>query len=51
PATLFANFYMEIPMPAVYLILAFLVLAIVAFTAAAFYALYRRFLTEVPESA
>ncbi|ABL88515.1 cytochrome bd quinol oxidase subunit 1 apoprotein [Pyrobaculum islandicum DSM 4184] len=50
PADLFANFYMDIPMPAVNMILAFLVLSIVVFTTAAFYALYRKFLAEVPET-
>ncbi|AET34043.1 cytochrome ubiquinol oxidase subunit I [Pyrobaculum ferrireducens] len=48
-ADLFANLYMDIPMPAVYVILAFLILSIVVFTMAAFYALYRRFIAEVPE--
>ncbi|MEZ0319892.1 MAG: cytochrome ubiquinol oxidase subunit I [Pyrobaculum sp.] len=45
---LFANFYIDIPMPAVDVILAFLVLSIVVFTTAAYYALYKRFLAEVP---
>ncbi|GEM_PF-2565881 len=49
-ATLFANFYMDIPMPAVYVILAFLILSLVVFTTAAFYALYRRFIAEIPET-
>jgi len=48
-ADLFANFYIDIPMPAVYVILAFLVLSVVVFTMAAFYALYKRFIAEVPE--
>jgi cytochrome d ubiquinol oxidase subunit I len=50
PATLFANFYIDIPMPAVYVILAFLILSLVVFTAAAFYALYKRFIAEIPET-
>jgi len=50
PVALFANFYMEIPMPAVYVILAFLILSLVVFTTAAFYALYRRFIAEIPET-
>jgi cytochrome d ubiquinol oxidase subunit I len=50
PVALFANFYMDIPMPAVYVILAFLILSVVVFTTAAFYALYRRFIAEVPET-
>jgi cytochrome d ubiquinol oxidase subunit I len=50
PVALFANFYIDIPMPAVYVILAFLILSVVVFTMAAFYALYRRFLAEVPET-
>ena len=50
PATLFANFYMDIPMGAVYVILAFLIFSIVVFTTAAFYALYKRFLAEIPET-
>lgn len=50
PATLFANFYMDIPMGAVYVILAFLIFSVVVFTTAAFYALYRRFLAEVPQA-
>ena len=50
PVALFANFYIEIPMPTVYVILAFLILSLVVFTTAAFYALYRRFIAEVPET-
>jgi cytochrome bd quinol oxidase subunit 1 apoprotein (EC 1.10.3.-) len=50
PVELFANFYMEIPMPVVYVILAFLILSLIVFTIAAFYALYKRFLAEVPET-
>ncbi|MDM7275976.1 MAG: cytochrome ubiquinol oxidase subunit I [Thermoprotei archaeon] len=49
PVSLFANFYMDIPLPMVYMILAFLVLSIVVFTVAAYYAIYRRFIAEVPE--
>jgi len=49
PVELFANFYMEIPMPAVYVILAFLILSLVVFTIAAFYAIYRRYVAEIPE--
>jgi cytochrome d ubiquinol oxidase subunit I len=37
-------------MPAVYVILAFLILSVVVFTTAAFYALYRRFIAEIPET-
>ncbi|AFA39919.1 hypothetical protein Pogu_1892 [Pyrobaculum oguniense TE7] len=50
PATLFANFYVDIPMGAVNVILAFLIFSVVVFTTAAFYALYRRFLVEIPET-
>ncbi|MFN7105214.1 MAG: cytochrome ubiquinol oxidase subunit I [Pyrobaculum sp.] len=50
PVALFANFYIEIPIPVVYIILAFLVLSIVTFVFAAYYAIYRRFIAEIPES-
>jgi cytochrome d ubiquinol oxidase subunit I len=46
PIVSFANFYMEISMTAVYIILAFLILSILIFLAAVFYALFRRFLSE-----
>ncbi len=49
PISLFANFYIEIPLTLVYVILAFLVLSIVVFTAAAYYAIYKRFIAEIPE--
>ncbi len=49
PVELFANFYMEIPMPVVYVTLAFLGLSIAAFAAAAYFAIYKRFVAEVPE--
>ncbi|MFN4046500.1 MAG: cytochrome ubiquinol oxidase subunit I [Acidilobaceae archaeon] len=49
PVTLFANFYIDIPLPLVYVILAFLVLSIVVFTTAAYYAIYKRFVAEIPE--
>ncbi|MFN3805036.1 MAG: cytochrome ubiquinol oxidase subunit I [Pyrobaculum sp.] len=50
PVALFANFYIEIPTPVVYVILAFLVLSIATFISAAYYAIYRRFIAEIPES-
>ncbi|MEM1733705.1 MAG: cytochrome ubiquinol oxidase subunit I [Pyrobaculum sp.] len=49
PVKLFANFYIEIPMDMVFVILGFLILSVVVFVVAAFYALFRRFIVEVPE--
>jgi len=49
PVTSFANFYMPIPLGAAYIIIGFFVLAIVVFGIAAYYAIYKRFLSEVPE--
>jgi cytochrome d ubiquinol oxidase subunit I len=46
PISSFANFYIEIPMAAVYVILGFLLLSILVFLSALFYALFRRFLSE-----
>lgn len=47
--TAFANFYIKIPFEAVYVILAFLVVSIIVFMIALFYALFRRYLPDVPE--
>jgi cytochrome d ubiquinol oxidase subunit I len=46
PIGSFANFYIEIPLTAVYVILAFLIMSILVFLIALFYALFRRFLSE-----
>jgi len=46
PISSFANFYIEIPMLTVYVILLFLIISILTFLAALFYALFRRFLAE-----
>lgn len=51
PVKMFANFYIDIPMDLVFVILGFLILSVVVFVVAAFYALFRRFVTEVPEEA
>jgi len=42
----FLNFYIEVPMAAVFLIFAFLLVSLAVFSAAIFYALFRRFLSE-----
>lgn len=47
--THFTNYYIEIPIVAVFIILAFLVIAILVFLVALFYALFRRYLAEIPE--
>jgi cytochrome d ubiquinol oxidase subunit I len=45
----FSNFYMEIPLPVIYIILGFLVISIIVFSVAAYYALVKRFVQEIPE--
>lgn len=45
----FLNFYIEIPMTAVFVILAFLVVSIIIFSAALFYTVFKRYLLEFPE--
>jgi len=45
----FSNFYMEIPLPVIYIVLGFLVISIVVFSVAAYYALVKRFIQEIPE--
>ncbi|MDI3497007.1 cytochrome ubiquinol oxidase subunit I [Archaeoglobus sp.] len=50
PIAAFSNFYIEVPMVAVYVIMAFLLISLAVFLTAAFYALFKRYLTEVPES-
>jgi cytochrome d ubiquinol oxidase subunit I len=45
----FSNFYMEIPLPVIYIVLGFLVISIVVFSVAAYYALVKRFVQEIPE--
>ena len=47
PISSFANFYIEIPFIAVYIILAFLIMSILIFLVALFYALFRRFLSNI----
>jgi len=49
PVAAFANFYMPIPLGAAYVIVGFFVMALIVFALAAYYALYKRFISEVPE--
>jgi cytochrome d ubiquinol oxidase subunit I len=44
----FSNLYVEIPLPVIYIILGFLVTSIVVFSVAAYYALVKRFVQEIP---
>ncbi|MEM1592927.1 MAG: cytochrome ubiquinol oxidase subunit I [Archaeoglobaceae archaeon] len=46
----FSNFYIDIPTTAVLLILAFLLISVIVFLTAVFYALFKRYLAEIPES-
>lgn len=48
--SVFSNFYIEVPIVAVFVILAFLLISIVVFLVALFYALLKRYLAEVPGS-
>jgi len=49
PATSFANFYMPIPLGAAFIIVGFFIIALAIFGIAVYYAIYKRFLSEIPE--
>jgi len=49
PVTSFANFYMPIPLGAAFIIVGFFIIALAIFGIAAYYAIYKRFLSEIPE--
>ncbi|MEM0203025.1 MAG: cytochrome ubiquinol oxidase subunit I [Archaeoglobaceae archaeon] len=44
----FTNFYIEVPMVAVFVILVFLLTSVLVFLTAVFYALFKRYLADVP---
>ncbi len=44
----FTNLYIEVPMIAVFVILAFLLISVLVFLTALFYALFRRYLADIP---
>jgi len=48
-ATAFSNFYMDIPLSVVYIILGFLIFSIIVFGLAAYYAFVKMFVREIPE--